>query len=1036
MDRIAIVVVLLGGLLGLAPLGALGQAGSGSLQSIGLLNVERADPAALRAARAGMAGPDDTGKDGPLSAVGMELAVLYHQQQVGGAESVQALRGGARQRPKTRGGDPQSRAPAQSPSSMGRTLSPVSSDGRSVTVDAVASGDPSRLLDDLRALGLEGESSAGNVVSGRLPIAAIEEAAALPSLRGMMPAYARTTAGSVGSEADTAHAATAARRNTGTDGSGQKVCALSDSYDTADAATSAADDVQSGDLPGQNNPEGRTTPVDVLQEYDGTDPDDPEPTDEGRAMLQLIHDIAPEAALGFHTAFGGLGVFASGIRELADAGCTVIVDDVRYSTEPFYQDGLVANAIDDVVSNDGVAYFSSAGNDGQNSYEAPFRDSGEPGVIDPSSVRHDFDDSALSTDTRQEVTIQSGGTFQVFSFQWTDPSAVVEGSDGPDTDLDIALVDEAGTVVAQSASDNLSTGVPAETMEYTNDGSTAETLHLVIEKATGPDPDEIKYVYSGSGYAIEEYDTLGPTVYGHPMAEGAMAVAAAPFFNTAAYNPNADPATLEAFSSKGGLQIRFDQSGDRLSTPQDREKPDVTGTDGVDNTFFGSDIGDSFFDGVDADPHPNFFGTSAAAPNIAAIGALIRQARPGLTPSEVYSRLEDTAADVTSRASRDGGFVSVASGPDPWSGHGFVQAEQAVPEVANQSPVASVDTFETSQGSTLTVEAPGVLKNDSDPDGDSLEASATTTPSAGELTLQPNGGFEYVPDPGFAGTDQFRYAASDPSGLSDTSEVRVEVTEAEVPRIAARIVPSDTTIDSGENLALAQTIENEATSAELEVQVTNVPSFLTLEGSAISEGSGSADSTDLTLGPEAEATLTYSFGKTADAETRFEGTISHDTNDPESPSVDLPVAVTVEPPELFKIAGTVTYPVVEGGSLAEGRALEGAVVEARSADTTATDTTGSGGSFAIEGLPAGNYEVRPLPSGPAESVSTADALQVVLGFIGEEPLTGPFQRAVADVNADGTVNVTVLVLANKPLIPRCLFTKRWVQPYSSIPCRG
>ncbi len=691
MNRIAIVVVLLGGLLGLAPLGALGQAGSGSLQSIGLLNVERADPAALRAARAGMAGPDDTGKDGPLSAVGMELAVLYHQQQVGGAESVQALRGGARQRPKTRGGDPQSRAPAQSPSSMGRTLSPVSSDGRSVTVDAVASGDPSRLLDDLRALGLESGARAGTVVSGRLPIAAIEEAAALPSLRGMMPAYARTTAGSVGSEADTAHAATAARRNTGTDGSGQKVCALSDSYDTADAATSAADDVQSGDLPGQNNPEGRTTPVDVLQEYDGTDPDDPEPTDEGRAMLQLIHDIAPEAALGFHTAFGGLGVFASGIRELADAGCTVIVDDVRYSTEPFYQDGLVANAIDDVVSNDGVAYFSSAGNDGQNSYEAPFRDSGEPGVIDPSSVRHDFDDSALSTDTRQEVTIQSGGTFQVFSFQWTDPSAVVEGSDGPDTDLDIALVDEAGTVVAQSASDNLSTGVPAETMEYTNDGSTAETLHLVIEKAAGPNPDEIKYVYSGSGpftdsdVTIEEYDTLGPTVYGHPMAEGAMAVAAAPFFNTAAYNPNADPATLEAFSSKGGLQIRFGQDGGRLATPESREKPDVTGTDGIDNTFFGEDLPTDFpnTSNVDPDPYPNFFGTSAAAPNIAAIGALIRQARPGLAPTDVYDRLETTAADVTSRQRRDGEFVVIPDGQgvDPWSGHGFVQAEPAVPAV-------------------------------------------------------------------------------------------------------------------------------------------------------------------------------------------------------------------------------------------------------------------------------------------------------------------------------------------------------------------
>ncbi len=692
MDRIAIVVVLLGGLLGLAPLGALGQAGSGSLQSIGLLNVERADPAALRAARMGMTGPDDTGKDGPLSAVGMELAVLYHQQQIGGSESVQALRGGARQRPKTRDDDPQSRASTQSPSSTGRVLSPVSSDGRSVTVDAVASGDPSQLLQDLRALGLEGGARAGTVVSGRLPIAAIEEAAALPSLRGMMPAYARTTAGSVGSEADTAHAAATARLNTGTDGSGQKVCALSDSYDTADAATSAADDVQSGDLPGQNNPEGRTTPVDVLQEYDRTDP---EPTDEGRAMLQLIHDIAPGAELGFHTAFGGLANFASGIQELADAGCTVIVDDIRYAREPFYQDGQVANAIDDVVAGDGtgsgVAYFSSAGNDGQNSYEAPFRDSGEPGVIDANSVRHDFDDSALSTDTRQEVTIEPGGTFQVFSFQWTDPSARVQGSDGPDTDLDIALVDEAGTVVAQSASDNLSTGVPAETMEYTNDGSTTETLHLVIEKASGPDPDEIKYVYSGSGpftdsdVTIEEYDTLGPTVYGHPMAEGAMAVAAAPFFNTAAYNPNADPATLEAFSSKGGLQIRFDQNGNRLSTPEGREKPDVTGTDGIDNTFFGDDLPTDFPNtpNVDPDPHPNFFGTSAAAPNIAAIGALIRQARPGLAPTDVYDRLETTSADVTSRQRRDGEFVVIPNGQgvDPWSGHGFVQAEPAVPAV-------------------------------------------------------------------------------------------------------------------------------------------------------------------------------------------------------------------------------------------------------------------------------------------------------------------------------------------------------------------
>ena len=645
-------------------------------KAIGLLQVEDVSDSVLRATRTSFAGPDGVGKDGPLARVGMELALLYHQHRADGPGGVQALSEASRGRTKRTTEGPSRRE-------RSRMATPISADGRLVTVDAVASDGAARLLTDLWRLGLENGSTAGNVVSGRLPISAIGEAAGLASLRGMMPSYATTTAGSVGSEADTAHAANTARLNTGTDGSGQKVCALSDSYDNAGVPISASDDVQSGDLPGQGNPEGRTTPVDVLQDYDGSDPS---PTDEGRAMLQLIHDIAPGATLGFHTAFGGIGAFASGIRELADNGCTVIVDDVKYFAEPFYQDGPVSNAVDDVVNNDGAAYFSSAGNSGQNSYEAPFRNSGETGVISSSSVAHDFDSDLANTDTRQEITIEAGGTLQI-AFQWTDPSALVQGSDGADTDLDIALVDGDDNVVAESAGDNVSSGVPFEFFEYENDGSSAETLFLVIEKAAGPDPDEIKYVYSGSGpftdsdVAINEYDTLGPTIFGHPMAQGAMAVAAAPFFNTSAYNPNADPASLEAFSSKGGLQIRFDQNGDELGTPEERDKPDVTGTDGIDNTFFGTDISDSFFNGVDADPHPNFFGTSAAAPNISAIAALIKQARPGLSPTEVYTRLEDAADDVTSRLTRNSNFVGIASGPDPWSGHGFVRADDAVPPV-------------------------------------------------------------------------------------------------------------------------------------------------------------------------------------------------------------------------------------------------------------------------------------------------------------------------------------------------------------------
>ncbi len=661
-----IAVVLALGLLG--PAEAQAQTEGFATKSVGMLSVEAVSDEVRRAARQAVRGPDDATKNGPMSRLGTELALLYHQHEAGGRAAVQSLRG-------DRSGQASVQGPADPARGESRVYSPVAADGRTVVVDAVAATDAATLLDDLRALGLEDGATTGAVVSGRLPIGALEEAAQLASLRGMLPSYMRVHVGSVESEADTSHGAFRARMEKGVDGAGEKVCGLSDSYDTASGTiTSASDDVESGDLPGEGNPEGRTAPVDVLADYNGSDPS---PTDEGRAMLQLIHDIAPGATLGFHTAFGGIGNFASGIRELAAAGCGVIVDDVGYSSEPFYQDGPVSNAVDEVVTSDGAAYFSSAGNNGQESYEAPFRNSGEPGVISSNSTRHDFDSSTLSTDTEQRVTVEAGGTFQVFSFQWTDPSAQVEGSAGPDTDLDIALVDQDGDIVAESSTDNIATGVPSETMEYTNSTGSAQSLDLVIEKAAGPDPDEIKYVYSGSDFTVEEYDTLGPTLFGHPMAEGAMAVAAAPFYNTAEYNSNSDPAALEPFSSKGGIQIRFDQNGN--PTTEDREKPDVTGADGIDNTFFGNDIDDTFFNGVDADPHPNFFGTSAAAPNIAAIGALIRSARPDLSPVEVYDRLESTAADVTVRQNREGDFVQIASGVDPWSGHGFVQANQAVP---------------------------------------------------------------------------------------------------------------------------------------------------------------------------------------------------------------------------------------------------------------------------------------------------------------------------------------------------------------------
>src|SRR5262249_49769711 len=156
----------------------------------------------------------------------------------------------------------------------------------------------------------------------------------------------------------------------GLTGKGVTIGALSDSYDkNPGTKIHAAQDIKSGDLPGKGNPFGHTQPVVVIDE------DPANGTDEGRALLQIIHDVAPDAKLCYATAFPGEVQFAVNILKLADpkgpCKANVIDDDVGYSNEPFFSDGAIALAVDQVKA-DGVAYFSSAGNDNSGNYSATF----------------------------------------------------------------------------------------------------------------------------------------------------------------------------------------------------------------------------------------------------------------------------------------------------------------------------------------------------------------------------------------------------------------------------------------------------------------------------------------------------------------------------------------------------------------------------------------------------------------------------------------------------------------------------------------
>ena len=115
----------------------------------------------------------------------------------------------------------------------------------------------------------------------------------------------------------------------------------------------------------------------------------------------------------------------------------------------------------------------------------------------------------------------------------------------------------------------------------------------------------------------------------------------------------------------------------------------------------------------------------------------------------------------------------------------------------NEAPVAVADSYSTDEDTPLSVVAPGVLGNDTDPDGDALAAGLVSGPVHGALILNADGSFSYSPDGDYAGPDGFSYEACDPSLLCDTAVVTVEVLAVNDPPVAvddSASTPEDTPV--------------------------------------------------------------------------------------------------------------------------------------------------------------------------------------------------------------------------------------------------
>jgi hypothetical protein len=428
-------------------------------------------------------------------------------------------------------------------------------------------------------------------------------------------------AGQVQTQGDAVMNADNYRANTGFGGSGVDVGVLSDSvnqFNTMFRPGSGLNESQnSNDLP--NN-------VTVLQDGPNNG------TDEGRAMLEIVHDVAPGANLFFHTGSFGAQNFANGITALVNAGVDVLIDDVRYSNSPMFNDGVIAAAAQAAV-NAGRIYAAAAGNDADVGWIDTWNAmNGTAGGI--AGVYHDLGGG----DMFQNFFLGNNQRLRL-SFQW-DNAFLENGSTQANyqvtANIDVIITDTSNNLVAQFNTDNLNSDEAWEDVNYLNNTGMGRNLRMsfrFVNSATATAPTRLRWVRFGSTNADPNAQDQGaPTIYGQPVARDVIAVGAVPF--------NA-PDTAESFTALGGdMEILFDASGNRLSNPEIRRKPEMAAPDLGDTTFFGNDImGDGNF-------FPNFSGTSAAAPHLGAAAALIRQASPSLTPAQMLQFFQQTAVDT------------------------------------------------------------------------------------------------------------------------------------------------------------------------------------------------------------------------------------------------------------------------------------------------------------------------------------------------------------------------------------------------------
>ena len=450
---------------------------------------------------------------------------------------------------------------------------------------------------------------------------------------GLLPGKGTTV-----SEAVLAHGANIVQ-NAGVLGTGVKVCVISNGVSTL-AARQAA-----GELP--------ATVLILGTGQGGTS------GDEGTAMLELVADMAPGTSLGFSTGNGGEAQMAQNILDLRNVlACDIIVDDLTYFAEGAFQDGVIANAVTTIVAGGGL-FFSSSANSGHLSgtqsgtWEGDFSDGGAaPAILadGAGSTVH------LFTAGQPFDTLTTAAS--AITLKWSDP-LTASGND-----YDFCLTNSTGTtLILCSMSRQVGAQLPFEGI-FCSGGATCIPSGTRIYVVNFQGTAATRALRLDTHRARLSIATNGST-FGHNATASAMTVAAV----SNAFTPISGRKflatdTITTYSSDGPRKLFLNPTP---ATTYITPGCTTYGCAGGGGTLLSKvDMAASDCNVTTTPGFAPFCGTSAAAPQAAAIAALIKSSPMGLTPAQIIARMKATAIDI------------MVPGVDVDSGSGIVMADAAI----------------------------------------------------------------------------------------------------------------------------------------------------------------------------------------------------------------------------------------------------------------------------------------------------------------------------------------------------------------------